>query len=149
MIVGEFCTREVVVINRSGTICEAAKLMRSYHVGNVVVVEQRDDENIPVGILTDRDIVLGLVATGVDMDSVTVGDVMSCDLQCIPQDADILVTIKQMRHHGIRRMLVVNERGGLEGILAVDDLLELLAEQLVDLAALVSSGKKREQNTRP
>lgn len=149
MIVGEICTREVVVINGNGTIREAAKLMRTYHVGNVVVVEQREDENIPVGILTDRDIVLGLIAKDVDMDSVTVGDVMSSDLLCSRQEDDILATIKKMRHHGIRRILVVNERGGLEGLLAVDDLIELLAEQLADLAALVLSGREREQDARP
>lgn len=149
MIVGEICTREVVVINGNSTIREAAKLMRTYHVGNVVVVEQREDENIPVGILTDRDIVLGLIAKDVDMDSVTVGDVMSRDLQCSRQEDDILATIKKMRHHGIRRILVVNERGGLEGLLAVDDLIDLLAEQLADLAALVLSGREREQDARP
>lgn len=149
MIVGEMCVREVVIIQSHDTIRDAAKLMRSHHVGDVVVVEKQKGENIPVGILTDRDIVLGLIATDVDIDSVTVGDVMSGDLLWAREEDDILDILKRMRQHGIRRIIVVNNRGSLEGILAVDDIIALLSEQLSDLASLIARSQHHEESKRP
>lgn len=149
MIVGELCIREVVIIHGRDTIRDAAKLMRSHHVGNVVAVESRNGENIPIGILTDRDIVLGLLATDVDIDAVTVGDVMSSELLCVREDEDVFTALKRMRQHGVRRMVVVNERDSLEGILAVDDLIALLSEQLGDLTTLITRGQQHEENRRP
>ncbi len=149
MSVGEICNREVIIIGREGTIYEAAELMRKYHVGDVVVVEEKSEENIPVGILTDRDIVVLLIAPNVDLDSVTVGDVMSFELESVREEEDVMDTIKQMRSKGVRRVPVVNQRGGLEGILAVDDLIELFAEQLTDLTKLIMRGQQREYEKRP
>ena len=149
MCVGEICNREVIIIDREGSIREAAGLMREYHVGNVVVVEQRDDERIPVGILTDRDIVLEFIALDVDIDSVTVGDAMSFDLLIAREEDGVMETINRMRSKGVRRIPVVNNRGGLAGILAVDDLIELISEQLMDLSKLVMGEQKREHKDRP
>ncbi len=149
MSVGEICNREVIIISREGTICEAAELMRKYHVGDVVIVEEKNEESIPVGILTDRDIVVLLIAPNVDLNSVTVGDVMSFELESVREEDDVMDTIKQMRSKGVRRVPVVNQRGGLEGILAVDDLIELFAEQLTDLTKLIMRGQQREHEKRP
>lgn len=149
MLVGELCIREVVIIHGRDTIREAAKLMRFHHVGNVVAVENKNGENIPIGILTDRDIVLGLIATDVDIDAVTVGDVMSREILSAREDEDMFTALKRMRQHGIRRMVVVNEHGSLEGILAVDDIIALLSEQLSDLTALILRGQEHEEDRRP
>lgn len=149
MCVGEICNREVIIIDREGSIREAAGLMRKYHVGDVVVVEQRDEERIPVGILTDRDIVLEFIALDVNIDSVTVGDAMSFELLIAREEDDVMETIKRMRRKGVRRMPVVNNRGGLVGILAVDDLIELLSEQLMDLSRLIMGEQQREHEDRP
>lgn len=149
MSVGEICNRQVVIIYREGSIREAAELMRKYHVGDIVVVEDKDSERVPVGILTDRDIVLGLIAPEVDMDSVSVGDVMSSELISAREEDDVMDSIKQMRRKGVRRIPVVNSRGGLEGILTVDDLIELFSEQLTDLAKLIMRGQELEYNKRP
>lgn len=77
MPIGEICNREVVIVRKEDSILEAAKLMREYHVGDVVVVDDREGRVIPLGILTDRDIVVELIAKEVPLDSVSVQDVMS------------------------------------------------------------------------
>lgn len=139
MSAGEYCNREVVVIDTTGSVREAITLMRSHHVGDVVVVEQRDGERKPVGILTDRDIVLEILAEDVDLDAVNVGDVMSYRLETVDEDVKLLDAIKIMRTKGIRRLPVVSPKGGLIGILVVDDILELISEQLSDLVSLVAT----------
>ena len=131
MRVGEVCNREVVVIGREATLLEAAKLMRNQHVGTVVVVEEQDGHPIPVGILTDRDMVIALVAEEVPLNAVSVGDVMSFELIIARESDDLFATVEHMRERGIRRLPVVAENGGVVGILAVDDVLELLAEQFL------------------
>jgi CBS domain-containing protein len=149
MTVGEFCNREVVIAGRDTTIVEAAKLMRRHHVGDLVVVDRREEMNIPVGIITDRDIVVEIVAGEIGLDSALTGDVMSFELTTAREGDGILETMQKMRSLGIRRMPVVNDRGGLEGILAVDDVLELLAEELTLLASAATHGQEREKKLRP
>lgn len=149
MTVGEFCNREVVIAARETTIVEAAKLMRKYHVGDLVVVDRREEMNIPVGIITDRDIVVEIIAGEVTLDSACTGDVMSFELTTAKEHDGILEALQKMRGLGIRRMPVVNDRGGLEGILAVDDVLELLAEELTLLASAATHGQEKEKKLRP
>ena len=74
MTVGEFCMREVVITDRESSITEVSKLMGKFHVGDVVVVEKKGEQNIPVGIITDRDIVLQVIAKGIEADAVTAGE---------------------------------------------------------------------------
>ena len=145
MNVGELCNREVIIVGQDATVLEAAKLMRQYHVGDLVVIEKRQGASFPIGILTDRDIVIEIIAAEVDFDAVTVGDVMSYELITASEEDAIADTIKLMRDKGIRRVPVVNKQGELEGIIAVDDLIDLLAEQMQDIVALISCEKKREQ----
>ena len=148
MQVGEACNREVIVVDRDEPISGAVNLMREHHVGDVVVVDNRGGESRPLGILTDRDIVVELLAESVDMDSVTVGDAMSYELVTANEDEELTEAIDRMRDRGVRRLPVVNAAGGLVGILAVDDIMDLLAEQLHALAALVSKEQRRERERR-
>ena len=103
MSAGEYCTRDVVVVEKTESVQTAVDLMRSHHVGDVVVVEKRDDRSNPVGILTDRDIVLEILAEHVDLASVCIGDVMSSELHTVREDTKFLDAIKVMRRNGIRR----------------------------------------------
>lgn len=144
MSAGEYCNREVVVIDKSASVREAVGLMRAHHVGDVVVVGQDNGERKPIGILTDRDIVLEILAEDVDLDVVNVGDVMSYELETVGEDVKLMDAIKIMRTKGIRRIPVVSPTGGLVGILAVDDVLELISEQLSDLVGLVVRERKVE-----
>lgn len=148
MRVGEVCNREVVVIDRNATLLEAAKLMRSQHVGDVVVTDEQDGNQIPVGILTDRDMVIALIAEEVPLNAVSVGDVMSFELIIARESDGWFETIERMRDRGIRRLPVVAENGSLVGILTVDDMLDLLAEQLSALVRLVASERRHEEQRR-
>ena len=148
MSIGEFCTREVVIAGRDTGIVELAQLMRRQHVGDVVVVEKHGNLAVPVGIITDRDIVVELIAGEVDLDSVTIGDVMSPELITAREKEGIWDTLQRMRSKGIRRLPVVNEDGGLEGILTVDDLIELLADELALLARIAGRGHELEEEKR-
>jgi len=148
MPIGEFCNREVVVTSPETPIPDVARLMRRYHVGDVVIAEEREGERIPVGILTDRDIVVALVAEDVDVDKFSAGEVMSFDLTTTREEEDLSEALRIMRERGVRRLPVVNGRGGLVGILTMDDVLELLAEQASHLVTLVSNEEKREKRCR-
>jgi predicted transcriptional regulator len=90
-----------------------------------------------LGILTDRDIVVEILAEDVDLDAVNVGDVMSDQLVTVNQETKLLYAVKLMRIEGIRRLIVINEPGELLGILSVDDLHELVVEQLTDIVSLI------------
>jgi len=148
MPIGELCVRQVVVTPRETSVLEAAKLMRQYHVGDVVVTDQRNGHRAPVGIVTDRDIVLEIVAQDLSASNLSVGDIMSNDLVTVSQDEGVFQTIQRMRARGARRAPVVDSDGNLTGIVSVDDLVELLAEELGELAKLVTREQKREAESR-
>lgn len=148
MTVGEYCNREVVIVEASESVRTAANLMRSQHVGDVVVVNKENSSTRPVGILTDRDIVMEVLAEDVDLDSVSVGDVMSYELETVGEEIKLMDAIKRMRAKGVRRLPVVDSEGGLVGILTADDVLDLFSEQLSDLVALVATEMRRERASR-
>lgn len=148
MPVSEICNRDVIIVQRNDTILEAAKLMRQHHVGDVVVVEDRNGIRVPVGIITDRDIVVEIMAPELNHLVITVGDIMLPELVTVQESAGVFEAIQYMRAKGVRRLPVVNEGGGLVGILALDDLLELLAEELTALAKLVKHEQKKEMTNR-
>jgi CBS domain-containing protein len=148
MTIGTICNREVVVARKDAAVQEAAQLMRQYHVGDLVVVEDRGAVRIPVGILTDRDLVVEVLAKGVAPDTVTAGDIMTTDIVTGHESDSIWATLQRMRTKGIRRLPVVDGAGGLVGILTMDDLLELFAGELADLSKLISREQDREKAAR-
>lgn len=148
MKTGAVCNREVVFVERNASIVEAAQRMRAHHVGDLVVVEEINGRRSPVGIVTDRDLVVEVLAEGVKLDEVVVGDVMSHELATANEDDDLFDTVKRMRAKGIRRLPVVDRTGALAGIVTVDDLLDLLAEQVSDLARIVQREQTRERERR-
>lgn len=149
MSIGDLCNRNVVTVQRDTSAIAAADLMRTLHVGDLVVVEERDGLSAPVGIVTDRDLVVEVMAEEVDPETVTAADVMSFDLVTARENDDLMDTVKAMQRAGVRRMPVVDARGGLVGILTVDDCLELLAETLWDLGTLVRRERSHEEESRP
>jgi CBS domain-containing protein len=148
MPIGEFCNRSVVFATRKMSIAEAAQLMREYHVGDLVVVDVLDGKRMPVGIVTDRDIVVEIVAKSLDYNAFTVGDIMSPQLISVQKNEGVFETIRLMRDQGIRRIPVVNQEGGLEGIMAADDMLDLLAEEMTELAKVAPREQAREAQSR-
>ena len=148
MSAGEYCNREIVVVEKSDSVREAAKLMRERHVGDVVVVEKTAEGAKPQGILTDRDIVIELLAKDVDVDSVSIGDIMSTHLVSVNEDTKLLDAINLMRDKSIRRLIVLTETGTLAGLLSVDDILEIVTEQLTSLSKLIANEIENEQQHR-
>ncbi|MDB5907857.1 MAG: histidine kinase [Massilia sp.] len=148
MRIGEICTTSPIACSRDESIQGAALLMRTHHVGDVIVVDQPDGEQIPVGILTDRDIIVSVIALGLDPASLLVGDIMSDDLLACSENDDVYETIERMRQRGIRRMPVVNAHGTLSGIVSVDDLLGFLAEEMGELARIAPHQQSQEKRAR-
>jgi len=148
MQVGEICTREVVCASVETTVAAAAKLMRQYHIGDVIVTREENGRRIPLGIVTDRDVVLGVVAPELNPAALTVGDIMGPELLTGGEMEDVFDAIQRMRNKGVRRMPVVQDDGSLAGILSVDDVIEVLAEEMNQLARLISREQLQEQQTR-
>jgi len=148
MPIGEFCNREVVYATRETSILEAAQLMRRYHVGDLVVVDEADGNREPVGIVTDRDIVIEIISQSLDFNEFSVGDIMSPQLVSVQEEDGIFETIRLMRVKGIRRIPIVNPKGGLEGIVSADDILDLLAEEMTELAKVAPREQERETKTK-
>jgi CBS domain-containing protein len=139
----------VATIAASEGIAEAAVLMRQEHVGDLVVVERRGNTQVPIGILTDRDIVVSVVAKRVPAESVTVGDAMTRNLLTVREDSSLEYALREMRRYGVRRAPVVRANGDLVGVIAVDDLVQHLAVQLSRLADLIRVEQDAELATRP
>jgi len=148
MPVSEICNREVVIVQRNDTALEAAKLMRQHHVGDVLVVEDRNGIRVPVGIVTDRDLVVEIMAPELDDTVITVGDIMAQELVTVKGSTGIFEAIQYMRQKAVRRLPIVNEDGGLIGILTLDDLLELLSEELLEISKLVRNEQQKETRSR-
>ena len=148
MPVGEICNREAITVRRGGSALDAARLMRQHHIGDVLVVEDRGGVRVPIGIVTDRDLVVEIMASELNQKLIAVGDFMVPELATIKENAGVFEAIQYMRAKGVRRLPVVDDSGGLVGILTLDDLLELLAEELLALAKLVAHEQKMETMSR-
>ena len=148
MSIGAVCNKEVVFVNRDVTVYAACKLMRHYHVGSLVVVDEVSGKRVPVGVVTDRDIVVEVIAMDLDAKVMTAGDIMSPDLVIAPESMGVSEAIELMRFRGIRRLPVVDDDGRLTGIVSIDDLLSVLAEELSDIAHVVSREPLREGRAR-
>ncbi len=144
MRAGELCTREVYLARPEDPLAEAAREMRRRHIGALVVVESRGKTVRPIGILTDRDILCGQLAKGADLFCLNVGDVMTPDPTTVDESDGLAETIRRLAAAGVRRVPVVNGVGDLVGILAFDDLLPAVAEQLGTLAHLIGTQSRTE-----
>ena len=145
MTAGELCNRTVYIIRANETVLEAARLMKQFHVGCLVVVEDRGADRIPVAIVTDRDLVLkGLAEAPHELETMPVSRVMSDNL-VTARDTDRMYDVrKKMRGRGVRRIPVVDAEDRLQGIIAFDDMVDWMAQELTDLAQLVSREQQRE-----
>ncbi|MGB8339875.1 MAG: CBS domain-containing protein [Burkholderiales bacterium] len=149
MLIGEICTRRVVTCNRDTNALQAAQIMRSSHVGDlVVVIKQPNGKRMPVGIVTDRDLVVAVMATEVDPACLTADDIMRLELVTATENDTVYDTIAHMRKNGVRRIPVVDERGALVGIVTADDLLEHMAEEIAELARVPSGERLQEERIR-
>jgi len=146
MRIGELCTREVVYCERTTGVVELAQLMRRHHVGDLIVVDRRDGKLLPVGIVTDRDLTVEVLAQRLDPDSLTAGDLMRRGLVTAKETEQVHDAIERMRTKGVRRLPVVDDQGGLIGVLSVEDVTELLAEELTETTRIGPYGVALEKD---
>jgi CBS domain-containing protein len=139
----------VAVAHRDEPVVAAARRMRDLHVGDLVVVDESAGGGIPIGIVTDRDLVVKILADGGERAArASVADAMSTDLVTARCDDSVEDALVQMTASGVRRLPLVDDSGRLAGVLAFDDVVALLSEELVDLARLIARQQRRERLTR-
>ena len=148
MKVGEYCNKCVVAIASSADAADAAKLMRTHHVGFLVVHREGDVLRKPVGVLTDRDLVLGVMARDVDPYAVTVEDIMSRQPLTANESDGLNDLLQGLRLAGFRRAPVVDARGALVGIMTIDDAIEVITGLMCDVAGSIKSEQRQERRRR-
>ena len=148
MAIGEICSRDVVLVARNESCAQAARLMREHHVGSLVVVQEDVAPRVPSGMITDRDLAVGVMALGLDAEKTLVEAVMRPDVAMVRVSEGVGRALALMREQGVRRLPVVDALGALVGVIAADDLIELFAEEMSSLAAMVAKGPRREREER-
>ena len=141
----DICRKPAVTVKAGTSLVEVARLMRTCHVGSVVVTGNNGGRK-PVGIVTDRDIVIEAVAANLDPRTLTAGEIMTRDLITASEGDDASWSLKAMRDRGVRRLPVLNEEGEMVGIVALDDLLESATFALTDVVQAI--GTERVVETR-
>ena len=134
MSVGRICVRHVDVAAPNESTLIAAQRMQNRHVGTLVVVDQ---ERRPQGILTDRDLVVQVLAQSRDPDRTHVGDVMSRLPTLVYEDTPIEEALAVMRSGPNRRLIVIDRPGRLVGIVSLDDILSLAADEFKEVSELL------------
>jgi CBS domain-containing protein len=151
MNVASICSRHIVSVHRDETLPQAARLMREHHVGSVVVTEARADGDHVVGLVTDRDLVIEVLARGLEGAAMPLAALVgNGPLLSVPEEADFGEAIALMQTGGVRRLLVRDAQGHLVGVLSFDDLMRVCGAQMAGLAAVLARGQVREHaNTGP
>lgn len=130
MHIGRISTQPVESCTVDCSALDLAERMRHAHVGDIVVIEYRNGDAVPIGLVTDRDLVIEVMARGDDPDKVTAGQIMSRGLIVVSETDEIGIALEEMRRSGIRRLPVVDDAGRLTGIVTLDDIVEYLAALL-------------------
>ncbi|HEY5761102.1 MAG TPA: CBS domain-containing protein [Steroidobacter sp.] len=144
----ELCVLDVVCCHRGTTIAQAARLMRQHHTGDLVVIDESDGSREPIGMITDRDIVMEVTAKSHDPERTQVSQVMTSPLVVASGSESVATAIQRMREHGVRRLPIVDDNGAVFGIITLDDLYRVLAEHTAALASIVSKEQTRENRGR-
>ena len=144
----EMCTAGVVCCGAQTTAHEAARLMRHKHVGDVVVVDDPGEEGVPLGIVTDRDLVVQVLGNDLDPAKTTVGQLMRKPIVIAHETEDTSEVIARMRSQGVRRIPVVAREGEVVGIVTLDDLLRQCVVDANGLVDIMNRAQSSEQHSR-
>lgn len=148
MLLKDVCTPNVVCCGPQTTAVEAASLMRHRHVGDLVVVSDPQEESAPLGVVTDRDIVVEVLGNGLNPATTTVGSLMRTPVVIAHESEDTTQVIERMRTHGVRRIPVVAHEGEVVGIITLDDLLQLFVADAGALLDILKKARTNEQHHR-
>lgn len=136
MSLEKIATKNVVSIEPKASVQDAAKKMRDMHVGDVIIVDDKGGRRVPIGIITDRDIAVSVVAIGMNPGAVAVEDVMTPALVCAKMSDSLWHLLSVMKEHGVKRLPLVNDAGGLNGIVSSDDIVGLLGAELTEISKI-------------
>jgi CBS domain-containing protein len=142
---GDICKRKVTVGYKQTSLVAAAQLMREDHVGSLVVVDDENGSRQVRGLITDRDIVMSVVATGLDPEPLRLEDIMTERVVTANEADSLLDLMRNMREHGVRRVPVVGVQDELMGIVTMDDVLKILAQEMNTLVGSIDTGIKQER----
>jgi CBS domain-containing protein len=148
MMLSAVCTLDVASCSPRISVLEAARLMRQKHTGDLVVVDDGGDEQQPIGVITDRDIVVEVLANDLNPATTTVGSIIRHPVVVAHDSEEPATALERMRTHGVRRIPIVSQHNRLVGILTVDDLLKLLASEASTLTEIVSRQQHHERLAR-
>jgi CBS domain-containing protein len=151
MGIGDICSRDVVTIAPDASLGYAAQLMREKHVGMLVVVGPSADhaDRVVQGVLTDRDIVVTVVGRDAEPQDFKVMDVMTRNPLLIAEGTSVACAARLMRTGVVRRAPVVGARNELVGVLSLDDVLDVVADELTAISGAIRGGQARERVMRP
>jgi CBS domain-containing protein len=149
MTVDSICNHNAATIDSDADVARAADLMRKEHVGDLIVTAQRNGHTVPVGVITDRDIVVGIVAKNIPPSQVKVGDTLRGKLVTVRESDAVGFALREMRRAGVRRLPVIDGEDRLVGVLSIDDAIDHLAKQLGEIADTIRIQQDSELSRRP
>lgn len=147
MNVGEVCSKKVVHVSKQDSVLYVARIMREQHVSAVIVIDNISGEIRPQGLITERDLVLEVLAAKIDPSVLTAEDILSSELICVTETHDVREALKYLRYYGVKRAPVVNVNGILVGLFSIKDSLTTLAEEFSELVKLLSNELINENHT--
>lgn len=148
MKIGDVCRHDAVSIANTEGITEAARLMREHHVGFLIVHQLGDDLRRPIGVLTDRDLVLEVMAKKVDPETLKVDDVMTRQPLVAIESEDVSDLLQAMQLAGIRRVPVADIRGALTGVIAIDDVFDIVTTFMCNITGSIKHEQRVERRAR-
>lgn len=134
MFVGRICTRQVDLVEPNESVQVAASRMNARNVGTLVVVNQQKK---PVGLITDRDLTTKVLALGKSAAETIVQDVMTHHPETVRENESLDDALRKMRAGPFRRLPVVDANGKLLGLLSLDDMVELLAQEFKEIGRVI------------
>ena len=148
MLVKEICMGNVVVCGPETSATQAASLMRHRHVGDVVSVDDPNGQSVPLGVVTDRDLVVEVLGKGLDPAKTSVASLMRTPVVIARESEDTGTVIERMRAHGVRRLPVVAGEGEIVGIVTLNDLLKAVITDAGALLEVMTKGQMNELHHR-
>ena len=140
----DFIQAEVVTTDESTSLMDAAKLMREHGIGDIVITRGSGRAAKPIGVITDRDIVVHGIACDLDLDAIAAGDLRVRELITIKPDADLTEITRTMNEKGVRRLLIATDSEFL-GMISIDDVIWAIAELVNNLTGMVARQIEYEQ----
>jgi len=148
MLLGEICTPEVVCCRSETHVLDAARIMRQKHVGDLIVVDDPDGDQTPLGVVTDRDIVVEVLGRELDAAKVAVREIMRTPAVIASDTEDPAEALERMKTHGVRRIPVMGQNRKLVGVVSLDDILRKLAGDAAAIADVIDREQNNEQRRR-